>query len=513
MRPYLRLSVLALTFAVCALCLPVWLHAQPATPLPTAAGQPPAAGQGRGPGAPGAARGQRGATGPAANTYPYLTQPALGGMAFDQPAAIVTAPGDTNRIFVVEKPGRIIVIPDVTKPERVTFLDLTGKLTGTSDGEMGLLALAFHPDWKNNRQFYLWFTVNTTTAAGTGRHERLARFTISATDSNKADPASESPLISQYDQAVNHNGGQLAFGPDGYLYLSLGDEGGANDQYQNSQRIDKDFFAGLLRLDVDKKPGSLAPNPHPSVHAGTYTIPADNPWVGASSFNGEPLDPTMVHTEFYAVGLRNPWRFSFDPVTKLLWLGDVGQDRIEEVNIIRRGGNYGWNYREAGEPFFLLPRGNRRGNPAETTALPATTPSPVRVPPPGVVFDEPVFSYFHPGIGGTPSDTGNSISGGFVYRGRALPALNERYLFADYQTGFIWALGPVQPGNVNGLAAKATAQIIARRSGIASFGLDPVTGDLLIANIGNNVVERLVVNPSPAPVPPSPIAPSPPASP
>ncbi len=499
MTPTLRHPLLVLSLAACTLSLSVWLRAQPAAapavPAPTAV--PPAGGPARGPGGSGAARGQRGAAGPAANTYPYIVQPALGGAAFEQPAAIVAAPGDTNRLFVVEKPGRIIVIPDVTKPERVTFLDITDKV-GNSDGEMGLLALAFHPDWKNNRQFYLWYTLNATTADGTGRHERLARFTISATDANKADPTSEAPLITQFDQAPNHNGGQLAFGPDGYLYVSLGDEGGANDQYQNSQRIDKDFFAGLLRLDVDKKPGSLAPNPHPAVHAGTYAIPADNPWVGATTFNTLPVDPAKVHTEFYAVGLRNPWRFSFDPVTKLLWLGDVGQDRIEEVDIIRRGGNYGWNYREADEPFFLLPRGNRRGNPADATA-PAAPPTPVRVPPAGVTFDEPVFSYFHPGIGGTPADTGNSISGGFVYRGKALPALNERYLFADYQSGFIWALGPVQPGNVNGLAAKVTAQVVARRTGIASFGLDPVTGDLLIANIGNSIVERLVVNPAPAP--------------
>jgi glucose/arabinose dehydrogenase len=431
---------------------------------------------------------------------PFIAERALGELRFDNPDSIVVAPGDTNRLFIIEKPGRIIVIPDTAKPEKITFLDISAEI-GNAGGEQGLLALAFHPDFKRNRQFYVWFTLNTTTAAGSGPHGRLARFTASATDPTKADRDSEQPLITQRDRAANHNGGELGFGPDGYLYLTIGDEGGANDTYQNSQFIDKNFFAGMIRIDVDKKPGSLAPNPHPAVHAGTYAIPSDNPWLGAKTFNGAPVDPAKVRTEFYAVGLRNAWRWSFDPVTKLLWLGDVGQDRIEEVNIIRKGGNYGWNYREANEPFFLLPRGNRRGGgtPAPT-ATPPAQPAPVRTPPAGVTFDDPVFSYFHPAPVAPAGDpnTGNSITGGIVYRGSAQPALAGRYLVADYTSGNIWALSPVdklvdKDGKVIG---KVTAEIVARRAGITAFAQDPRTGDLLLANISSGYIERLVPNPA-----------------
>ncbi len=486
MRPSFRLPVLP-CLAVFALGLPVWLDGQPqgasvaataGQPLP--GGQGAARGRGRGP-APAAA-------GPTAASLPYLAEPTLGGLTFDQPLDIVTAPGDPSRLFILEKTGRIIVIPDVKKPTRVTFLDLTAKV-GSTSVERGLLALAFHPDWKRNRQFYIWYTATP----GSESHDTLARLTVSATDANQADPASEVPLITQVDQAPNHNGGQLAFGPDGYLYLSLGDEGGANDQYQNSQRIDKNFFSGLLRLDVDHKPGSLPPNPHPSVHAGTYAVPADNPWVGAKTFNNLPVDPAKVHTEFWAVGLRNPWRWSFDPVTNLLWLADVGQDRIEEIDLIKRGGNYGWNYREGNEPFLVPARGGRGpGAPGADSSTP-------RVLPLGVTFEEPIYTYFHPGLGGTPADTGNSITGGFVYRGQALPALNNRYLFADYQSGLICALGPVQADNAGKLIGKVSVQLIARRPGIVSFGQDPVTGDVLLANISTGHIERLVVNPNPTP--------------
>jgi glucose/arabinose dehydrogenase len=153
-------------------------------------------------------------------------------------------------------------------------------------------------------------------------HDVLSEFRVSATDPNKADPASERRLFAQYDDAPNHNGGDLHFGPDGYLYVSLGDEGGGNDSYQNGQRIDRELFAGILRLDVDFRPGSLLPNRNETNPAEAwmittnYAIPADNPFVGATTFNGASINPTNVRTEFYAVGLRNPWRFSFDPATR-----------------------------------------------------------------------------------------------------------------------------------------------------------------------------------------------------
>lgn len=389
--------------------------------------------------------------------YPTLT--------FTQPVALVSPPGDTRRLFVVEKQGRIWVIPDVTasSPTRQLFLDLTSRTTastGNSD-ERGLLALAFHPQYATNGYFYVWYTTQATTAAGTGMHDRLARFSVSATDPNSGNPDSEFPLISQRDQANNHNGGELLFGPDGYLYLSLGDEGGGDDAYQNSQLITRDFFAGILRIDVDKKPGSLAPNAHASVHAGSYTVPADNPFVGATTFNGAAINPANVRTEFWAVGLRNPWRMSFDPTTGALWCADVGQGAREEINIIRRGGNYGWNYREG---FIAGPRGN---------------------PPTGITFDEPIWDY--------PRSQGGSVTGGLVYRGSRVPSLYGRYLFADYSSGRIWALRPDGTRPVS--ADRVT--LLTTHGGISTFGLDPATGDILIANLFDGAIRRISGTPAP----------------
>ncbi len=457
----------------------------------------PARGGARG----GAGRG-RGGAGPAANTLPYLSQPALGGLSFDKPLAIVTAPGEPQSLYILEKEnGQVIRIPDVTKPERVTVLDLSAEI-GNLDNERGLLAIAFHPDYQKNHLFYLWFTASN--ADGSQSVDRLARFTMGS--DGKADPKSEQPLISQVDRANNHNGGQLAFGPDGYLYLSMGDEGGSNGEWQNTQLIDKNFFAGMIRIDVDKRPGSLPPNPHPAVHAGTYTVPADNPWVGAKTFNGLPVDPAKVRTEYWAVGLRNPWRWSFDPVTGLLWEGDVGQERIEEVNLIHGGGNYGWNFREGNEAFVIP---SYRGGRTPYSPIVPPPPDPNRVKPDGLKFDEPVFTYFHPGLAPAGDlNTGNSITGGIVYRGKAIPALAGHYIFADYSSGLIWALSPVTADKEGKLTSKVTVEIIARRSGIVSFAQDPVTGDLLVANISGGTIERLVTNPNPVPVVAAPMPPA-----
>ncbi len=397
----------------------------------------------------------------------YTTARVYPNLSFTQPVALVTPPGDTRRLFVVEKTGRIWVIPDVTAatPTRTLFLDLTSRITGaTSLGdERGLLALAFHPDYATNGQFYLWYTLTTTTSAGTGLHDRLARFRVSATNALLADATSEEPLLTQRDEATNHNGGQLAFGPDGYLYLSIGDEGGGNDQFANAHRIDRDFFAAILRLDVDRRAGSLAPNPHPAVHAGTYSVPPDNPWVGATTFNGLAVTPSAVRTEFWATGLRNPWRFAFDSATGQLWCTDVGQDSREEINLIVRAGNYGWPYREAS---LAGPRAN---------------------PPAAAVFLPPVWEY--------PRTQGLSITGGFVYRGNRHADLVGRYLFADYLSGRIWALTP-DPANPASPVAADRVQQIAQDNSIVSFGLDPATGDILLADHAEGVIKRLVPDPA-----------------
>ena len=395
----------------------------------------------------------------AAAPLPYTTEPAFGRLRFDQPLAIVSPPGDRQRVFVLEKPGRIMVVADLAHPKPQVFLDLTERV-GDDSVEQGVLALAFHPDWKRNRQFYVWYTSCHTRGFTTVREDRLSRFLISAENADVADDASEQPMIAQADRAPNHNGGELLFGRDGYLYLSMGDEGAPNDHFQNSQRIDRNYFSGILRLDVDQRAGNLPPNPHQAVRAGTYLVPADNPFVGATSFNGAPVDPARIRTEFWAVGLRNPWRMSFDPATGWLWCADVGQDLHEEVDIIVRGGNYGWNFREGNFPF-------RRGAPAAAK------------------FIAPVWDYPH-----TDAEPKKCITGGIVCRGPGAGELEGKYLFADYMTDEIWALTPDGDKPVG----SARVQQIAAAPGIVSFGRDPRDGTVLLASISRGQILRLVRN-------------------
>lgn len=394
-------------------------------------------------------------TSSAKSSLPYATTPAFD-LNFDQPVAVVAAPGETNRLFVLEKPGRIVVISDLAHPAKKTFLDLRAKV-GSDESEQGVLALAFHPDYARNRQFYVWYTSSLRVNGKTVREDRLSRFLISANNPDVADATSEQQLIAQADEAPNHNGGELVFGPDGYLYLSLGDEGGGDDEYRNGQRIDRDFFSGILRLDVDLRSGNLAPNPHPAVHADTYAVPADNPFVSTMSFNGKPVDPRKVRTEFWAVGLRNPWRMSFDPATGWLWCADVGQNKHEEVDIITRGGNYGWSYREGKFPF--------EGR-----------------PPTRATFNEPVWDYSH--------SEGVSITGGLVSHGKRYPELDGKYLFADFGSGTLWAL---QPDGDHAVDA-SRVQAIATVPTVVAFGRDPRNGDVLLASLGEGTILRLIRN-------------------
>jgi len=191
--------------------------------------------------------------------YQYSTVEAFPGLDFRGPLAVVSPPGETNRLFVVEWEGRIQVITNLANPSKTLFLDISSRVN--QSGEGGLLGLAFHPGYQTNRYFFVYYTLETTTEAGTGFHDRLSRFEISSIDSNQASADSELPLITQFDEDSNHNGGDIHFGPDGYLYLSLGDEGGAGDSFNNSKSITNDFFSAILRIDVDHRPGSLAPNP------------------------------------------------------------------------------------------------------------------------------------------------------------------------------------------------------------------------------------------------------------
>jgi glucose/arabinose dehydrogenase len=402
---------------------------------------------------------------PPATAYQLVN--ALPGLTFTQPLAMVSPPADSRRLFVVEKTGAIKLVPDTTAsaPTQSVFLNLATVLAARSEtlstaSEQGLLGLAFHPAYATNRQFYVFYSVTKTDGLV---YERVSRFLAQTANPSLADNTSELILIEQRDEASNHNGGGLAFGPDGYLYISLGDEGGQNDQYNNSQRIDRDFFSAIARIDVDKKAGSLAPNAHAAVprDAGVarYAVPPDNPYVGATSFNGLAVTPSAVRTEFWAVGLRNPWRFSFDSANGDLWCADVGQNLYERIDVITRGGNYGWAFREG------------------ANAGPKSASAPA-----GFAALNPLYEYVH----GSGTFQGNSVSGGFVYRGSRIPALTGAYVFGDYVSGHIWIL------RRNGAAAPTVARI-AGEGGVVAFAPDPANGDVLLADIDGSRILRLVV--------------------
>jgi len=413
-------------------------------------------------------------------TYGYALTNAFGNLSFVNPTVIASPPGETNRLFIVEQLGYVAVITNMTAPTRTVFLDVTSRVSvGTGGQEQGLLGMAFHPGYATNGLFFLYFTASATTTAGSGRHQILSRFQVSSNNPNAALPGSETTLLTMYDEHSDHNGGDLHFGPDGYLYLSLGDEGGQGDSYNNSQRIDKDFWSSILRLDVDSppRPSSLMPNPHPANtnHPGrviNYRIPADNPFIGSTVFNGSSVNPAAVRTEMFAVGFRNPWRFSIDAPTGRIFCGDVGSDTWEEINVITRGGNYGWAYRET------------------TNAGPKSASAP-----PGFTSIPPILTYRH----GTATNQGNAVTGGVVYRGNRIAALHGNYIFGDYVSGNVWSL------KYDGTNATSFVRL-ADDTGIAAFGIDPSNGDVLTADQNNETIKRLIAVPAAGPALPATLA-------
>ena len=305
----------------------------------------------------------------------FAVEEVFGEVTFDRPLDLQVAGDGSGRIFVVEQGGRIYSLEGPDSSERERFLDIADRVDD-SGFEMGLLGLAFHPQFADNGYFFVNYTRSGETV--------VARFSAS---SDRADPESEVIVLSFPQPFRNHNGGQLAFGPDGYLYIATGDGGGGGDPRGHGQDPTT-FHGNILRIDVDT-----------ATPGGEYAIPPDNPFVGN--------DDGWLE-EIYAYGLRNPWRFSFDPVTDRLWVADVGQDRVEEINIVEGGGNYGWNIME-GSLCFDPPEG--------------CDPSGLELP---------VYEYHHP--------LGRSITGGHVYRGERLPVLEGAYIYGDYVTGRIWGL-------------------------------------------------------------------------
>jgi len=297
------------------------------------------------------------------------------------PTAFADPADHSGRLFVCEQEGRIRIIKGGTLLP-TPFLDITNEVVKREGyDERGLLGLAFHPDFAKNGKFYVYCSMP---ASGTGvDHKSVVREYTIKPSANTVDKNSARTVIEYNEPESNHNGGDLKFGPDGFLYITAGDGGGANDrhgEYGNGQNLST-VLGKILRIDVNQKP---------------YGIPKDNPFVGKEG----------ARPEIYAYGLRNPWRMSFDRTTGQLFAGDVGQNKYEEVDIIKRGGNYGWRVREGLHPF-------NTGDPDPKDWI------------------NPITEYPHP--------EGISVTGGFVYRGKAIPALQGKYVFADWM-GPVWTL-------------------------------------------------------------------------
>ena len=380
---------------------------------------------------------------------------AFAGLKFEKPLAIIQEPDEKTKLFIVEKKGKVYEIPNLSKPSKRLFLDISDVVI-SKQNEQGLLAMAFHPKYKENGHFYLFYNLKIEGKV----YDQLSRFQMIFNDVAKVNLDSEQVLIRQEDQAWNHNGGDLHFGPDGYLYLSLGDEGKRDDRLNNSQTIEKDFYSGMIRIDVDKRSENLEPNPHPAIRLGedgraNYSVPKDNPFIGASTYNGLSVDSTKVRTEFWATGLRNPWRFTFDGKKNKIYCGDVGQNAREEIDIIVKGGNYGWAYREASIDGFKSDQ----------------TPE-------GFTSIDPIFEY--------ERNLGISVTGGVVVRGSRFPELEGMYVFADYAKGNIWTLATDTGLN--------ETKLIASSKTIAGFGIDPTNGDVLMASLSGGKIMRLIVD-------------------
>jgi uncharacterized repeat protein (TIGR03806 family) len=412
---------------------------------------------------------------------------ALPGLVFSRPVALVSVPGDTNQLYVCEQGGVIKLVADVTSltPTTSVFLDLPALGEGFNIGpllagqpENGLLGLAFHPNYATNGYFYVAYTVNLS-----GNYfQRVSRFTRSASNPTVADPASEKILLNIDDFGLNHNGGDLHFGPnDGYLYYGTGDGENSTAGQARSQKINDDFYSGIFRIDVDKKPGSLPPNPHDSIYTddddgvADFNVPPDNPFVHTSlspegtwngTYNGVDYSASLgsVRTEFWATGIRHAWRMSFDPVTGDLWEGDVGQNTYEEINKIVKGGNYGWAYREGAHDF---------------TGVLGTAPV-------GFTSINPVYDYLHTGVaGGDAAYKGNSVVGGYVYRGTRYPSLVGSYIFSDSVSGHVW-----QMNTTTGATTRLTG-LPGAYGVISSQGVDPYNKDLLFCAYLTGKIMRL----------------------
>ena len=355
---------------------------------------------------------------PPAGTVPVGLQEVASGLAF--PLYLTAPAGDPSRLFIVEKGGAIRIVKDGALLP-TPFLNLAAQVS-TGD-EQGLLGLAFDPEYATNGRFVVHYTdVSGNTV--------VSLFRVTATDADLADPASETVVLTAQQPFSNHNGGQILFGPDGMLYIGLGDGGSGGDPGGRGQSL-TDLLGSILRVDVRSGTG--------------YTIPPDNPFVGRTDANHE----------IWSFGLRNPWRFTFDPATGDLYIADVGQNAWEEVDVVPaaggagRGVNFGWSATE-GRHCFADP------------ACDLTQ------------YTLPVIEY--------PHDQGCSISGGFVYRGAAIPDLQGHYFYADYCQGWVRSFR-MQDGEA---VESQQWPTLAPGGQVPSFGQD-ATGELYVLNAQGSV--------------------------
>ena len=383
---------------------------------------------------------------------------AFPGLSFHVLSSMESVPGESNRLFVVEREGRVYAITNSagTSYGKTLFLDISERIR--SENELGMKGIAFHPGYATNRTFFVTYCTTQNTV-------RLSRFQCSTNDAQAADLNSEVILLEQVNDGEIHNIADAVFGPDGYLYVGFGDEGITGDAASNTQTIVKDFWSTIIRIDPDKRPGNLVPNPHPAIRTNGlgeayYAVPSDNPFIGATQFNGLAIQPDQVRTEMYVVGLRNPWQFSFDALTGELWVGDVGQSQWEEVNVMPAGGNGGWSYKEAHAPGL-------------------------RTPPPGFTYHAPLWEYFHDNL--DPLG-GSAVIGGLVLRSTNYPGLMGTYVFGDFISGNIWSLQRVGP--------TVQVQRLAVHPYVAQYGMDPADGSLLLMQYEPGAVYRLATGSS-----------------
>ncbi|MEL7538788.1 MAG: PQQ-dependent sugar dehydrogenase [Pseudomonadota bacterium] len=361
-------------------------------------------------------------------TATFDVQQVFPALSFNQPVAMLQAPGDPSTWYVIERAGRILTFAnDPAAASTAVFADLTA-IIDSGPGEAGLLGMAFDPAFATNGHVFLSYTTT-----GAPLISRIVRFTTNAGGAT-LDLNSAVEVINVPQNGGNHNGGQVSFGPDGFLYVAFGDGGGAGDPADNGQQP-TNLRGAMLRLDIQSD--------------ASYTIPASNPFAGNATCPagfGAAACP-----EIFAYGLRNPWRFSFDRQTGVLLAGDVGQGSLEEIDRIDVGGNYGWNVREGNECFNA-----------------ATCPT--------AGFTDPIHVYGR--------NDGVSVTGGYVYRGSAAPALAGRYVFGDFGTGRIWSIDPdVQTPGPSTLLVESGLSI-------ASFGED-TAGELYVIDYGGALYQLI----------------------